>query len=123
MGPILSLLFLAMLLAAIVYLLARGWRRHQDYILEDDYGDSIPVSLGLGQVYRYFDKDMQNLFNLRYIGIGFLLSSRLKRIRGSRLLSAGEHFVLRNPETEEEMGWRLQRKRKDAYTDDELGFE
>jgi len=105
--PLFSVLFLLLLLGLLIFGLLKMSGGRNTYILESDYGDIDPVSVGFGQRYTKYDKDNQPLFSLRNMGLCFFLSSLLKQKRGSRCIGPGQSFVLLDAATEEEFGWRF----------------
>lgn len=106
MGPIISSIILFLILLGVFYWLWLKSRKSQDYILTDDMGSQIPISIGIGQVYKHYDDQGQNLFNIRFLGLSYFVSSRFK-LSGSRFLSTGQSFEIYDKFSETEQSFYL----------------
>ena len=112
-GPVLVIPFAVVLVGAILFLVV-WWLGQGEYFLEDGVGERIPISLGFLQVYRHTSVEGTPQFTLKNVGIGFWMSTRLRRRGGQRLLGAGSRFQLRDEESGEDLSWRLQRQLRSA---------
>ena len=121
MGPIISAFALLCVILGLLYWLFLKSRKNQDYVIEDEMGGRTPLSIGLGQAYRHYDNQHRNLFNLRYIGIGYLATSRFK-LKGPHLLSPGQSFEIYNKANETWQHFYLRQEKTSEYSDDSFDW-
>lgn len=114
--PILVLILAFLSVVRFLYWIST--RQPKEYVLEDDMGDRIEISLGFAQVFRHYSGDGNLMFALRYYGIGFWVSTPFK-LRSSRFIGSGQNIRLFDAENDYEYSWQLFEDKKDDAKDDD----
>jgi hypothetical protein len=114
--PILVIILAFFSVIAFIYWIST--RQPKEYVLEDDMGDRIDISLGFAQVYRHYTGDGNLMFALSYYGIGFWVSTPFK-LRSSRFIGSGQNIRLFDAENDDEYSWQLCEAKEDVTADND----
>ncbi|MGH8476987.1 MAG: hypothetical protein ACRER2_14665 [Methylococcales bacterium] len=118
-GPMLLLIGLLIGVIALIWLIwSRIGGHKQNYRLVDELGTCLSLSTSLGAPFTHIDElTNQPLFTIRFIGIGFWVSSRLA-FSGAHFLSEGDRFTITEKNADQST-WELKQVASEEPSHDE----